>query len=314
METEGPLYPFERALPLFEGADLLIGNLEGTFTDRGEALDKRYTFRTPPHLAQGLADAGFDAVSLANNHSFDFGRDGLVDTIDALEAVDVTPFGAGPDADAAYAPALFEIEGQTVALLGLNAIGGTRAATDVQSGVAWADTDAEAAVRSAVALADYVIVMIHAGVEYSSTPTEPQSAFARSVIDAGADVVVGHHPHALQPWEAYEDGLILHSLGNFVFDLDAGDLETLGIAPFESAVAVITLSPAAPPVALLRPAMIDVAENRPRPATSEESTAIAARIGTDWPWEPFVPRVAQPREPAVRTGFGAPVREQVVAS
>jgi len=285
MASEGALYPFERVLPMFEGADLLIGNLEGALTDRGEPLDKKYTFRTTPSLAEGLALAGFDAVSLANNHSFDFGTTGLLDTVDALEGVGVAAVGGGADEAAAYAPAVFEVAGQTVAVLGFNAIGGTSVARVDAPGVAWADEDALASVRAASEAADHVVVMVHAGIEYSAEPSAEQREFARSLIEAGADVVVVHHPHALQPWERYRDGLILHSLGNFVFDLDAEDLETLGSTPFESAIAMVTLSEGQPPQVVLRPVMIDLDENRPRPATAEELPAIVARVGTEWRWQ-----------------------------
>ncbi len=89
MQQHGAAYPFERVLPLFEGADLLIGNLEGTFTDRGDPLDKFYPFRTPPEFAEALTLAGFDAVSLANNHSYDFGLTGLEGTLATLAATPV---------------------------------------------------------------------------------------------------------------------------------------------------------------------------------------------------------------------------------
>ncbi|MDA0352553.1 MAG: CapA family protein [Chloroflexi bacterium] len=279
MASNGVLSPFERILPLFAGADLVIGNMEGTFTERGEPLEKEYTFRTPPAFAEGIARAGFDAVSLANNHSYDFGTIGLLDTTDALDAAGVPHFGAGADERSAYAPLFFRVGSQTVALLGSDAIGETRAALGAEPGVAWADDRAVSAVATAALEADYVVVMVHAGTEYSGTPTVEQARFARALIDAGADVVIGSHPHVLQPWERYGDGLILHSLGNFVFDLDADDLATLGVMPFQSAVARITLSPNAPPRVSFSPVMIDVDENRPRPATAEEAAGISRALG-----------------------------------
>jgi poly-gamma-glutamate synthesis protein (capsule biosynthesis protein) len=274
MASEGTLYPFERVSPLFDGAALVIGNLEGALTDRGDAAEKRYTFRTSPPLAEGLVLAGFDAVSLANNHSYDFGSIGLIDTMDTLDDIGIARLGAGTDERGAYAPATFEVDGRTVAILGFNAIGETQAALGDGAGVAWADERALTAVASAAEGADHVLVMVHAGVEYSHEPSAEQVAFAHSLIDAGADVVIGAHPHALQPWERYGDGLILYSLGNFVFDLDSGDLAGLGTTPFESAVAMISLPAEGAPEVEFRPAYIDVEENRPRPATADEAAAI----------------------------------------
>ena len=276
MRERGVLYPFARVLPLFDGADVLVGNLEGTLADRGEPLEKRYTFRAPPGLAEGLALAGFDAVNLANNHAYDFGAVGLADTLDALDAAGVARFGAGWDRAAALAPAFIDVKGETIALLGFDDIFGARTAGEGIAGVAAASDEVVAAVAAAAAGADYVVVSFHWGTEYASTPTARQRELAHAAIDAGADVVLGHHPHVLQPWERYGDGLIVYSLGNFVFDLDADDLDTLGSGPFETAVAIVTLAPDAPPAVEFRPAYIDVEENRPRPASAAEAEAVLA--------------------------------------
>ncbi|MPZ99378.1 MAG: hypothetical protein GEU80_08595 [Dehalococcoidia bacterium] len=274
MLEHGAGYPFERVLPLLE-ADLLVGNLEGTFTERWEGLDKFYTFNTAPELADGLALAGFDGVSLANNHATDYGVEGLRDTLETLEAADVGVFGAGAGRDSAEAPLLLEANGLTVALLGFSDIDETIFADDASMGVAKAEVEAIGErVEQARSQADFVVVMLHAGTEYVREPTSRQRELARSAIDAGAGVVVGHHPHVVQPWERYRDGIILYSLGNFVFDLDAEDLDVLGSGPFESAVAVFTLTEGVPPEVEFRATYIDVAEVRPRPASSAEAAAV----------------------------------------
>ncbi|MEE8337130.1 MAG: CapA family protein [Dehalococcoidia bacterium] len=309
MQQHGAAYPFERVLPLFAGADLLIGNLEGTFTDRGEALDKYYTFRTPPALAETLRLAGFDAVSLANNHSYDFGLTGLKDTLDALAAAGVTSFGAGLNRERAYLPAVLGVDGITVALLGFDDIGETRFAEGDGAGVARASLTNEPEIALAATWADYVIVSLHAGTEYSPEPTSWQRALARNAIDAGADVVIGHHPHVLQPWERYNGGLIIYSLGNFVFDLDPDDLATLGSGPFETAVAMITLSPDAPPQVEFRPAYIDPVENRPRPASATEAAAIGEALREVAPFSESASQgrdVARPTAAAASTATGRP--------
>jgi poly-gamma-glutamate capsule biosynthesis protein CapA/YwtB (metallophosphatase superfamily) len=272
MQSRGAAYPFERVRPLLAGFDLLVGNLEGTFTDRGEPLVKTYTFRAPPPLASTLVDAGFDAVSLGNNHAFDFGSVGLRDTLATLEAAGIPWFGAGEDEVRARAPLILEAAGRPVALLGYSGVDESGFASGASPGVARASVETIATdVAAAVEAADYVIVVLHAGIEYTREPSAWQQSLAHAAIDAGADVVIGHHPHVLQPSERYGEGLILYSLGNFVFDLDADDLATMGSGPFETAVAAITLAPGARPEVRFRPAYIDPLENRPRLPTAEEA-------------------------------------------
>ena len=135
MEQHGPGYVFERVTPLFEGVDLLVGNLEGAFSDRGERLNKHYTFRAPPRLAVALRDAGFDAVSLANNHALDYGPVSLADTRDTLDAIGVGYFGAGAGSDEAMRPLVLEASGMRVALLGFSAVNSSVFATSSRPGV-----------------------------------------------------------------------------------------------------------------------------------------------------------------------------------
>ena len=275
MEQFGPAYPFERVAALLAGSDLLIGNLEGTFTERGERLDKYYTFRAPPVLAETLTAAGFDAVSLANNHALDFGTEGLLDTLDALDTLGVAHFGAGLDRGEAEAPLILQANGAFVALLGFSGVEASIFAEGNQPGVARAELEAVASSVAAIAPAvDFVIVVFHFGTEYDAVPTEQQRALAAAAADAGAALVIGHHAHTLQPWERRGNTLILYGLGNFVFDLDREDLATLGEGPFATTVAIVELSSAAPPSLRFRPAYIDPDENRPRPATAAERARI----------------------------------------
>ncbi len=279
METDGAAYPFERVGTLLGGTDLLVGNLEGTFTDRGEALEKTYAFRAPPALIETLRLAGFDAVSLANNHALDFGTVGLDDTTAALASVGLGWFGAGDTASEAMAPLILDGGGVTVALLGFSEVADSNFATSGQAGVARAELDSiREAVSEAQVLADYVVVMMHFGSEYVSMPTEAQQALARAAIDAGAVAVVGSHSHVLQPWERYGGGVIVYGLGNFVFDLDREDLEVLGEGPFATAVLVLGLSEGAEPNVAFKPAYIDVDESRPRPASAAEAERIRSAL------------------------------------
>ncbi|MFN8585810.1 MAG: CapA family protein [Dehalococcoidia bacterium] len=279
MLQHGAGYPFERVRPLFEGLDFLVGNMEGTFTTRGSALTKTYTFRTPPELATGLTAAGFDLVALANNHAFDFGSVSLEDTLAALQRAGVVSVGAGTTEAAARAGYVAEVRGKRVAALSYSGVDESGFATPGGPGVARATVEAvREDVQRLAPLADYVLVFMHAGVEYTRAPSDLQRAIAYAAIESGADVVIGSHPHVLQGWERHHDGLILYSLGNFVFDLDTDDLSNFGGPPFETAVAVLTLRPDAPPAVEFRPAYIDPIEDRPRPATSDETARVMAAL------------------------------------
>ena len=280
MDEHGAFYPFALVADLLRDADLTIANLEGTFTERGDpVLDKPFTFRTPPRFADGLAEAGIDLVSLGNNHAADFGPESLVDTIAALERVGVAYAGAGPDEAAARRPAFLEANGLRIALLSYTDIPCATFAGEDTPGVAFADAeDIAADVRAARERADIVIVALHAGIEYTDAPDVTQQEPARAAIDAGAALVLGHHSHTLQGWERYGEGLIVYSLGNFVFDLDEDDLEHLGPRAFESMVLSVTLSAQGVQDVTATPLFFDTRENRPRPATAEEAEAILRRL------------------------------------
>jgi poly-gamma-glutamate synthesis protein (capsule biosynthesis protein) len=265
--------------PILADADITIANMEGTFTERGQRADKFYTFRTPPRHARGLADAGIDVVSLGNNHTMDFGRDGLVDTLAALDAAGVKHSGANLDDAAARRPVFLESNGLRLAFLSYNAVLEATFTTPTSAGVARATVDAiRADVTAAKANADIVIVSLHAGTEYTDAPTAEQRTLARAAIDAGAGLFIGHHPHVLQGSERYGNGLIIYSLGNFVFDLDADDLATLGPRPFQTVVLRVELTRNGVEAFTFRPAFIDPTENRPRPATPDQARAVEQRL------------------------------------
>lgn len=231
IQTTGDLaYPLSRVAPVFEAADYTIGNLETALGDVGEPAAKRYPFRSPPETAESLAIGGVDLVSLANNHAQDYGPEALLQGIDLLHAAGVATVGGGANEAAAYAPHIADIEGLRVAFLGYVHVP-VEAIThfDTQSwtatagapGLAWADparVSADvAAVRPEV---DLVVVILHSGYEYIEEPSEPQVAAARAAVDAGADLVVGHHAHILQGIHRYNDSVIAYGLGNFLFNID----------------------------------------------------------------------------------------------
>jgi poly-gamma-glutamate capsule biosynthesis protein CapA/YwtB (metallophosphatase superfamily) len=279
MDEWGSAYPFAAVKELLADADITIANIEGTFTERGTQASKFYTFRSPPHHSRGLAEAGIDVVSLGNNHAMDFGAQGLQDTLDALDAAGVLHSGAGANAEAARAPVFMERNGLSLAFLSYNGVSEATFAGPNSYGVASADTAAISQdVAGAKASADMVIVSLHAGTEYTDTPTAQQSTLARAAIDAGAVLVLGHHAHVLQGMQEYNGGLIVYGLGNFVFDLDSGDLATLGPRPFQTMVLRLELSHQGVEKVATRPVFIDPAENRPMVATGERLREIETRI------------------------------------
>lgn len=205
---------------LFHTDHLSVVNLESPVTQRGVRRQKPFTFRTHPRFLETITRAGIEAVSIANNHIYDFGKVGLYDTIAFLDSMNIGYFGAGKNHEAAHRPFIREINGVRVAILGYYGGGEAPAARRNAPGVADRELNLIVRdVRSAKNLrnADLVIVCFHWGTEKARRPDRSQRAFARAVIDAGADAVIGHHPHVLQGIELYKNKPIVYSLGNLIF-------------------------------------------------------------------------------------------------
>jgi poly-gamma-glutamate synthesis protein (capsule biosynthesis protein) len=187
----------------------------------GERLDKKYTFRASPHTMPFVARY-FDAVSLANNHTGDFGKGALVEEMERLARAGVRYFGGGRNLREAHAPLIVEKKGVRIALLGYNEFRPRAFEAGPETpGVAWSDDDQVVADLKAVRAsgrADVVITFMHWGREYQFQPNDRQRSLARLMIDSGADIVIGGHPHVTEGAEYYKDKLIVYSLGNFVFD------------------------------------------------------------------------------------------------
>ncbi len=213
-------YPFEKIADTLRGADLAIGNLECPVSDAGRNLHHLYSFRADPRVIEGLKYAGFGVLGLANNHMYDWDRPALLDTIQRLRAAGLRPVGAGANALEAHYPVLVNLKGVRLAFLAYVGIEPKDAeAGPDQPGVAWLDADRVLGdIRFARPLADVLIVCLHWGVEYAARPTRKQVELAHQMIDAGADLVVGGHPHVVQPCELYHGHWIAYSLGNFIFD------------------------------------------------------------------------------------------------
>lgn len=234
IQTGEDPYPFAAVEHFLTRADVSLGNLESALGSGGQPEDKGYTFLAPPEAAETLNAAGFDVLSLANNHALDYGPQTLLEAMAILEAQDIKTVGAGADISQALQPVKLEISNISVAILAFVDVPIEFRGFDTRSwragesaiGVAWADPVLmrDAIERSRVS-ADIVIVLLHSGYEYLSAPSPPQQAAARLAIDSGADLVIGHHAHVLQGVEHYGDGVIVYGLGNFAFE-DGGVIES----------------------------------------------------------------------------------------
>ncbi|MFL6652087.1 MAG: CapA family protein [Sulfurifustaceae bacterium] len=230
-------YPFERVGDLIRRADLAFGNLEGPLTTHGMAERKQYVFRSPPDkVAPALARAGFDIVSLANNHTMDYGLDGLRETMQALARVGIRHIGAGANLSVARHPEIIEVNGMRIAWLAYSLTLPEEfwAGADRPGTAFGHEHHVRADVAAARAEADVVLVSFHWGQEGSTALRDYQRLLGHAAIEAGAAAVIGHHPHILQGVERYRDGVILYSLGNFVFG-------SYSAAATRSAIALLTI-------------------------------------------------------------------------
>lgn len=221
----------QRFIDLMQGMDLMWVNNEFCYSARGEALEgKMWTFRSKPENVKYLFDLGVDIAGLANNHVYDYGKDAFNDTLATLEDANMPYVGAGRNIDAAQAPIYLSTNGFTIAYVAASRAEYERftpEATATDGGILLCYDDARfiESIRTAAQHADYVVALPHWGVEHSTELEDGQIASAHAYIDAGADAVVGAHPHILQGMEYYKGKPILYSLGNFWFD--DYDIDTL---------------------------------------------------------------------------------------
>ncbi len=226
-ETPGELIsrgedPFQPFAALLSSHDVRIGNLECVVATTGTAEEKPYTFRADPRTLPVLK-RHFDAVSLANNHSGDFGKAAFAEQLALMDKAGLPYFGGGRDATAAHAPWIVERNGVRIALLGYVEFKPRSFEADAsRPGVAWSGEDDDV-IEDIIAArrvhrADIVIPFMHWGWEDEPDPSPRLRAFARRMIDAGADLVVGGHPHVTQGAEYYRGKPIIYSLGNFLFN------------------------------------------------------------------------------------------------
>jgi poly-gamma-glutamate synthesis protein (capsule biosynthesis protein) len=218
LATKNGAYPFGPMSSVLATKDILFGNLETVLTRRGEAAQKSVLLTVPPNAAGHLAHAGFDVVNLANNHILDMGATGFHDTLDTLEKSGIKYIGVARDGHGPSA-AVIERNGLRIGFLGYCEHG----ATDRRTGITIGGINPERVRNNIIDLksrCDSVVISLHWGMENVHYPAPRQIALARSLVDSGADLILGHHPHVLQGIERYGRGLIAYSLGNFQFGIE----------------------------------------------------------------------------------------------
>jgi len=225
-------YPFLNSAEVLREADLTFGNLEGPISSRGTNQGSMYSFRADPGVIEGLKFAGFDILSLANNHIWDWGGDALSDTVVLLQENGIETVGAGRNYGEANRPVIKKVNDFTVALLAYTDLyPSSFRATEQAPGISsFSEQAMQAAVGELKKETDIVVISLHWGEEYAGEPSASQRTVARSFIDAGADIVIGHHPHVIQEVETYKDGWIAYSLGNFIFDQNFSSQTMEGLA------------------------------------------------------------------------------------
>lgn len=214
----------QRYVELMRGMDAMWINNEFVYSNETTPLEgKAWTFLSKPENVTYLDDLGVDIVGLANNHTFDYGQQSFLDTLDTLKKANIPYTGAGLDEQEAYAPVYLQVDGFTIAYVNASSAEYTiytPEATGSNPGIAWCydTTKFIESIREADAHADFVIALPHWGTEHSTWLTDEQLQGAKDFIDAGADAVIGAHTHILQGLEYYQGKPIFYSLGNFWFD------------------------------------------------------------------------------------------------
>ena len=277
MEAYGSYrHPYTDTVQILRAADFTVANLEGQISDNvvPSSNPETMSFVSPIAVLDGVRWSGIDAVSLANNHALDFGVAALVDSMDALDDAGIGYFGAGINRQSSLRASVYNVGGQRVAFVGLTDLSnaGFPHASLPTTAPAYSPAQVAEAVRAADVMADVVIPYFHWGVEYSSIPNQRQQSLAYAAIDAGADLVLGAHPHWVQRTERYRDTLIVYSMGNFVFD-QMWSAETR-----QGVIATFTFDGGRVASVRYTPVLIED-YNRPRIATGADRDAVLQRMG-----------------------------------
>jgi len=226
-EKNGPEAVFTDTLPVLKNNDITIGNLEGPVTEHDVKWEKTFTFKFHKEVLKPLKEAGFNYFMFTNNHCYDYGEKGFKDTLAAFEEFDCPTSGVGLNLDEAKKFYHTTVNGQEFSIISIGAFpvestgfnGLTMAsATDTRAGLLWKNDEILSDIKAEKDAGRIVIVNVHGGWEYVLSPAAEQREYYEKLIDSGASVVFGSHPHVIQPTEWYGNGLIVYSLGNFVFN------------------------------------------------------------------------------------------------
>ncbi len=228
-----PLYPFHNIVDLLKSSDFNFANLESPFS-KSDAFTAKNTlvFNAPKANVAGLKEYNFAVLNLANNHAFDQGKDGIDITAEVLDNNGLLHMGTGETLEEAWTPAIIEKNGIKIAFIGASYSSVNDGGKTLNNYVARIeDVDRlTAQVSRLKSSVDFIVVTMHAGTEYTPKANQSQIDFARAAIDAGADIVIGAHPHWVQNKEIYKDKPIYYSLGNFIFDQDWSEETKKGLA------------------------------------------------------------------------------------
>lgn len=266
--------PFRGLGEELAAADITFGNLEGPFCEAPPYPDEGMVFRVRPQAIEGLQFAGFDVMSLANNHALDGGFACLRFTLSHLRGAGILPAGAGEDYSQAHSPAIVERGGVKFAFLAYAYAGYNDAAGTTRPVVAGRKPEVvRADVAAAREQADVVFVSLHDGAEYTRRVARETEEFARAAVEAGATAVFGHHPHVPQRVERHGDGWIFYSLGNFVFQQQTPGTRSGLMARLTFAGAQLERVEAVP--IWIEPM------SQPRLANAEEAAAVLEAVGLE---------------------------------
>jgi len=225
-------FPYEKIQPFLNEADSVFANLESPISSAGKSAGNLYPFRADPQVVSGLKNAGFKVLSVANNHAFDYGQAAFFDTLNNLKTADLEYTGGGLDFNEAHNGAYQEINGTKITYLAYtDLLPKSLAANDKQGGFAYLDLKQMIKdIQAAKDKSDLVVVSFHWGREYETKHNSHQEEIAKAAIEAGASLIIGHHPHVVQDIVEYKGVTIAYSLGNFVFDQNFSEATKNGLA------------------------------------------------------------------------------------
>jgi len=244
IREHGRDYPFSAVLPILQRAPIVLGNLEGPLAQKAQKQNRNFSYRVKPKAATSVLRAGINVVTLANNHLVDCGREGVLETLEALAAAGVTPLGAAANQNAAHEPVIREAGGVRIGLLGYYWNRRCAATANLPGSAMGVFEELETDIRQLRTRVDRVVVTFHWGRPYNPEPSPRARAKARFAIDCGAHAIVGHHPHIIQAFEVYRRRPIFYSIGNFAFGSGNSRAEGLMLGfRFEEARTLVNVYP-----------------------------------------------------------------------